>query len=695
MGGDGRPPAGIGTAGVLSAASGCNHPQGAGTTIPAPLSLLLTTAVKQKIARYRKYNEERLNKAVIFNAARSNILFRAIPYLLHSNYPDLPGFVEDCPCGIHAFDPAKRMNADLFRRFFPTSTALRRDTPSPHPETPVIHSLKTIGSVGTIAQSDVSDCDFWVSVKLAELGEEGFRRLEQKCGLIEEWAAKKGVEVHFFLMDIDETRENRFAAATGQESAGSALKLLLKDELFRTHILVAGKPLLWWFIPPGLSEKSYRGFVARLFKERKVPQDHFIDLGYLADIPKSEIFGACLWQMNKALDSPFKSVIKFAYLELLLKQQANTLPLFSDKVKCLVTFPEKLPADEVPMDVGEVDPYLLLAREIVEFYRTAKDQEQHKWAALIQQCLFLKTLEGMESQKQTKFGQKSHLAATMAIMENWGLLPENHEEFLNFRAWKFKEIEGFGARVHDYLLATYNRLRWIFRKFKGEVAITERDISVLGRKLFTFYEKKEGKIEYIRSISRELMRQEDITIHITKFEGKFYYYAFQGEQDAASVREQVSSVIKREDNLIRLVAWLLINGILGPKTRLHLTKNFLPIDLVDIQLLTEAMVKTFPIIHFSEIPPEKLLEQETILRALVIVNFEKEPVRHSKTLKSTIMTENSYGEYFLKEYTTLAQLKTAMRTLLTRHFVSRWNNNLEVFIPPQDELPIIKTMLEG
>ena len=655
-------------------------------------------SLQAKIARYHKYNEERIAKSVVFNTQKSNIIFAVVPYLLQVNHPDLPGHVPgpDCPHGICDFDPDSGFSPELFRRFFPTSSAPKSDDkPLPSGQC-AIRSLKTIGSIGTIAQSEKSDCDYWVSVHQEQLGARGMELLRQKCIGIEEWTAKKGVETHFFLMDITQTRENSFESAAEDESAGSALKILLKDELFRTHILVAGKPLLWWFMPPGLGEEQYRGLVSRLTKERKINPDDFVDLGNVTGIPKAEIFGACLWQMNKALDSPFKSVIKFAYLELLLQQQSNTLPLFSDKVKRLVTYPEKLTDRMEMLDPTEVDPYLLLAREIIAFYQQAPDQQMRKWADLIRECLFLKTLEGVESQKQAKYGQKSHLKSLMTQMEIWNILPARHQDFLNFRYWQYKELLAFGTRVHEYLIETYKRLRWFFKKFGPEtgLTITERDISILGRKLFTFYEQKPAKIDYIRSVSRHLMAMEDITIHITKYEGRFFYYAFQGEQDHETVKDRVDTVIKRDDNLIRLVAWLLVNGILAGHTKLHLTKNFLPIDLVDIQHLAESMINTFPIIHFSQIVPSQLLEQENTLRALVIVNFFKDPVKGSKVLNSTVMSENSYGEYFLHDYTTLTQLKNAMRNLLTRYYVSRWNNNLEFFIPNQDEINTLKLMLE-
>ncbi|HCC53397.1 MAG TPA: adenylate cyclase [Desulfobulbaceae bacterium] len=652
----------------------------------------------QKQTRYKKYNEERKAKAVLFNTNQSNLLLKVIPFLLHSNYPDLPGFIDDadCPYGIHLFNPTAEFSHELFRRYFPNSTAMRTDRPSPFTNKPCIHSLKTIGSIGTIAQSTISDCDYWVSMYKKELGEKGRQLLQAKCRAIEEWTLKRGAEVHFFLMDIDQTRENNFESETDEESAGSAIKLLLKDELFRTHILVAGKMLLWWLIPPGLTEGEYRNFVQNIVLRNQLRANNFIDLGYLSDIPKAEIFGACLWQMNKALDSPFKSVIKLAYLELLLHVDTTTLPLFSDRVKCMVTYPEKLPAAEQGvMNLAEIDPYLLLARDIIAFY--TQEKAAYKRASLIRECLFLKAFEGFDSKKYNKFGQTDPRKTTMDIMQNWHLLPEKFSHFLQFRDWKYKELITFGAEVHAYLIETYKRLRGIFKSFSNDtgLTITERDISVLGRKLFTFYEQKEDKIDYIRSVSRDLMAQHHITIHITKYEGVFHYYAFQGQHDHQTVKNNMDSVIKREDNLVRLIVWLLINGILAAKTQLHLTKNFLPIDLVDIQKLTELLLKTFPLIHFSHISPANLLKRETVLRALAIVNFDKTPVKGAKTLKSTMITENSYGEYFIQEYTTAIQLKNAMRNLLTQHYVSRWNNNLEIFIPPQDEQSYIKALIEG
>jgi len=650
--------------------------------------------IRKRIERYLAYNKSRKLRAIAFNESKATLLLKIIPFLLHANYPDLPGFVDnpECAFGIHLFSPRKMVDPALLRRTFPTSTCLDERTPNPFAENPCIHSVKTIGSIGTIAQTEKSDCDYWLSLDFAGISPEGLELLREKCRKIEAWGAEKGIEIHFFLMDIEQIRENRFDTATDEESAGSALKILLKDELFRTHILVVGKMLLWWLIPPGLSEEEYHSQAKKLKSQPEVNPDRFIDLGYLSDLPRSEIFGACLWQMNKALDSPYKSVIKFAYLELLMQDGRERLPLFSAHIKSLITFPENISRKErARLPLSEIDPYLLLAREIVGFY--LNEAEDKKVAALIRECLFLKTLEGMASQKRQP-DRKKRLLQTMTLMRTWDLLPKAHQHFSTIHEWNYRELVEFGNRIHSYLVDTYNRLRLIFRQLGHEtqVDITGRDLSVLGRKLFTFYEHKTDKISYVKSISREAMAQEKLTFHVAKVNDEDYYYVLQGDQTRTPIDSQTSKVISRNTSLVRLVVWLAINHILTPQSELFLTKTYLPLNLVDIQQLSDAFFNAFPPVIFGHIAPDQLLAPERLEKALVVVNMGKKTVS-DKSLASEMVSVNSYGEYFHCEFDSLLKLKNNMQLLLTRHFISRWNHNLSFFIPAQKEQHKIKNLI--
>ncbi|MEW6429458.1 MAG: class I adenylate cyclase [Thermodesulfobacteriota bacterium] len=640
--------------------------------------------MKERVERYLRYNIGRLRRAERFNRDKADFLFKIVPLLLHYNHPDLPGFADEaCPAGVYRYNPKAIIADEPYRRYLPQAPPLA-DLPDRSDFR--IHSVKTIGSIGTLAQSAKSDCDYWISLDRAELGEGGVKLLAGKCGQIERYAAAFGHEVHFFLMDITETRTNSFQSDVGEESAGSSLKLLLKDELFRSHILVAGKIPLWWLIPPGLSTGDYQRCAEQMISRNPSVQHHFIDLGYLSDLPRQEIFGACLWQLNKALDSPFKSVIKLAYLEYLLNQPAGALPFFSDQLKCLVTFPERLAATgqtELPLD--DIDPYLLMAGVISGFYRQREDPGQ---AAIIRKCLFLKTLEGVRGAAAEQ--------QTLALMEKWGLLPEDHGALLNLQHWPHRDLVRLGTEIHDFLIATYKRLAEQYPATESEarLAITQRDLTVLGRKLFTFYEKKTDKIDYLQALSRESMGVATLTIHAGRQRDGEVYYALQGTPDGCeptAIRPE--TLIRKEADLLFLITWLVQNGIIQRQTDIHLSKGCTAVSLAEINDLVRAIAASLPPVDFSHIKPEFLLRPERVMRALVVVNFFKEPVHRSKTLESVIISGNSYGEFFLRHYHTVAQLKNAVATLLTSHYVSRWNNNLEYFIPAQPEERTIRTLL--
>ena len=138
----------------------------------------------------------------------------------------------------------------------------------------------------------------------------------------------------------------------------------------------------------------------------------------------------------------------------------------------------------------------------------------------------------------------------------------------------------------------------------------------------------------------------------------------------------------------------MVNGILQKSTKIHLAKNLINITLAEIETVSDKIISTFPLVNFSKIPARELLKKESIVRALAIVNFHKYRIKGQKELHSTIITLNNYGEHFIHHFTTIVQLRNQFRQLLTRHYVSRWNDNLEIFIPTQPEQYYIEEMIK-
>ncbi|MDE9448224.1 adenylate cyclase, partial [Xenorhabdus bovienii] len=91
-----------------------------------------------------------------------------------------------------------------------------------------ITGIYSMGSTSSIGQSCSSDIDVWVCHQ-SWLDHDEKVLLEQKCSLIEQWAASLGIEVTFFLIDENRFRHNASGSLNG-EDCGSTQHIPLLDE---------------------------------------------------------------------------------------------------------------------------------------------------------------------------------------------------------------------------------------------------------------------------------------------------------------------------------------------------------------------------------------------------------------------------------------------------------------------------------
>ncbi|MEE9275652.1 MAG: class I adenylate cyclase, partial [bacterium] len=285
------------------------------STSPEETAEIRAMAVRAEA--FSAYNARKINTIISKLGPLDDEIFQMLPALVHLNLPELPGYIEDedrVPTGIVNY----RVEPDILRLIQKNFSGAKAaaHTPPPMPGRGVIYSLAVMGSLATIAQTAKSDFDIWVCIEKPEFEEAKLEGLAEKLSAIEEWAEKKNhFECHFFITNISDARENRFGSSD-TESAGSALGKLLKEEFFRTHTVLAGFPPFWDAVPPHISDEDYQ-------RLRAAAADHyhlfdvsrFIDLGNAQRITMAEAFGAALWQLNKALGSPFKSAMKMALIE--------------------------------------------------------------------------------------------------------------------------------------------------------------------------------------------------------------------------------------------------------------------------------------------------------------------------------------------------------------------------------------------
>lgn len=605
-----------------------------------PLSVQQNLTIR--LLRVLRYNKARIERALTLMPEKHRPLFHVLPFLVHVNHEALPGYVtpptsdETVPFGINNY--SFRPDVELaLKRCFPAQSHLFADIKQIWPRQRAVDALVLMGSVGTIAQTDDSDFDFWVCIDGNRFSQAALALLQQKLTAIEKWADETfGIEVHFFLSEIDKVRQNDFGVAEG-ESAGSAQAMFLKAEFYNTNIVVAGKAPFWWLTPEKTTEKQYRVIYNSLEKGGSPDVDWFMDLGHLERLDASELFGAAIWQLGKAMDSPFKSVLKMAKLEVYLANISHGQPL------CNLLKKHVHRGAEAPGHVADIDPYALMFDELIAHY---KKHGQAEDIAVLQQCLYLKCGSAL-SQPLVEGEQANFKRKIMAsYAKQWGWSRKLIVHLDNKQDWTFNERVQLSRRIHRFLLKCYRRISKEISHHQQ--VMDQKDMTVLGRRLSTYYAKKADKIEFLRRAFDESLYCEKITIAMRQLKnGDGVWSAYAGDLLSKSGIIDESQKITQASTAIALMVWLVSSKIIDTNSKVYLDYNYGEVSELDLNDLLKHLCKYFPPVKVSSLPRNDLLAPERVTACFAIVNFPT--LRQKATVEDvSILYTTSWGETFLK-----------------------------------------------
>lgn len=598
----------------------------------------LATLIKNK-GIFLKYNQFRLQRAFEFMPKRTAMVFRVLPFLLHANHPDFPGYVDNpaTPSGIKLFELApEAYNALLV--LFPNSKKIIENPESIKPRHNFIRSLLLMGSIGSIAQTKSSDFDFWVCIHEEHFKPVWMERFKKKLQIIEEWAEKEHeVEIHFFPTDIKKVRSNIFGEAD-KESAGSSQAKLLKEEFYRTMILVMGKIPVWWITPPEVQDEEYEELKTLIPNQEGLGEDNFVNLGNLYEISYEEFFGAALWQMNKAMDSPFKSVLKMGMLEGYIRAKGKPALLCTEMKKGVLgknLFP---------------DPYMMMLNHTLKYYQSTGNT---KVIDLLCKCFYVKT--GVKASRDMLNNDKLDFKEKMILqcVEKWHWSQDKLKDLNSYKEWDVKKVLELGAEVHNYMIKTYQRLAdRLKEESSGAHLITQADLTILGRKLFSFYSIKPDKLAHLRKAFDEGLLQDDVTFHASHDKArKIFWNLYRGQLARIDIEKKDvgSKLLVVNYDLIFIIIWMVFNKICDLKTRLYLTTNPTNVVLSDIQRLIKEVSEFFPGFKISTLKNEDLLAAARKKYIFVIINFFSD--RGKWDVESVALSYlTTWGEFFYENH---------------------------------------------
>jgi len=585
--------------------------------------------IEENRGRFCELNAIKFNRFQGLLPANIKRVINFIPFMLSINHPKLPGYVEgEVPVGIVDYAPDEETRKYVKAKF-----------PSTRVEVPegasFIHMLAVMGSVGTIAYNKKSDFDYWVCIDMRSVPADMLARFKRKVEEVQRWAsAEAEVSVHLFVNDITRVKQNVFAEDE-DEAFGSTIGEVLKDEFFRSSIIIAGRIPFWWVLPNFLKNSDYERLFAALPPDAAA---RYVDLGNLYKISREDFLGAALFQIIKSLGNPFKSILKLGVLEKYLFGQEES-PILSQKMKMNVL--------RGNFDNNIIDSYLLMFKEVFDYYSATL--EDKKLLEVLKQNLYLK-VDPQISKYLKLIQDRREIPYKVEVMvrycKDWGWDRGVISDLDNFENWEFGKTMAFWDSVKKFMLLSYQRIVSRLPTLNLKDKISESDFMLLSRKIKTHFRKERDKIEQLITFkdtpSEPILYIEPASQGVHELEWRLF------KRNRSEENVFITTTIATEKDLLKLLAWTALNQIYDPVfTRLNIQSGYTRVNQNMAVEFVNAISNFFKPGKIR-IRNEYFLNEEFRLLNLIILNFNLEGADAIKTVHHLYHT--SWDESYLKEY---------------------------------------------
>lgn len=466
---------------------------------------------------YAHYNAQRVSIMRRLTPPARSLLLQAIPFLFHVNDQRIPGYVKELGdnTGVYGFKPNDELR-NIRKQFFSRHTAVGAGLA----RQPMIESIASIGSAGTLAQTDHSDFDLWIVCR-SDVSRSDYNHIARKAELIKEWLLQQDpqLDLNFYPATPADVKRHHFGAVS-DDSAGSALGTFLKEEFYRTVVVWMGKLPFWWILPPSVrSPEEYAAWHESAKNADLEFMSELMDMGPLVRSTPEKFLSAVLWQTNKSLKSPFKSLLKL-----------TVVSRYGDEPdgKFIAEIVRERVLEDTTFGAG-TDPYLCLFEFCAEYWKHRGDAEGVR---LMSENFFMKMLGGhgstgaADADVNDLVSQRRRLARN--LLREWGLSHTDMQDLSAKDTWGFQKGLAYHERTEQFVKRIFERvmekLGDLGIQFVDGKVVTSRDdiepsvirllseFSNISHKVDCFYGHSQKKVQPVPPSFHDILAQSSYTM---------------------------------------------------------------------------------------------------------------------------------------------------------------------------------------
>ncbi len=448
----------------------------------APTENTLAAKLLRMKAAFSNYNVVRMREALRYLSGPKLELFIKIPFLIHINRPQFPGYVPELPeaCGIYNFKNSGFYKAALDIEKIPRDI-LETETDI---KNPCVLGFYHIGSLGTFTQSAQSDFDYWVIIDKTCFTEQRYYNLEKKLNHIVKFSRENfDQEVTFFIMDQADIRKDCYAGFEAPETM-IAPKLFLKEEFYRTFLMIAGKIPLWTILPANMQRGTYDRLVGYLFRQPEPAflLKDFIDLGKVEMPSVKDIYQGIRWHICKSKEDPVKALLKATMILSHTTDEKDSAMLLCDELK------QKFA--KAGIDDCESDPYKIVFDRVLHYHKV----HAHDGLKLIKTAIFLRLCSYPEVKLPEPGSPKKQLIDK--YIRTWNILPSQVKKLMSYPNWPEKGKQLLDKTLIQRLAGMYEQINAKGKAIEKNLPpVEQRNMKILNNKVKARLNRESGKIQ--------------------------------------------------------------------------------------------------------------------------------------------------------------------------------------------------------
>lgn len=526
-----------------------------------------------------RLNKVRIARALALLSPQQQHLFRLIPFLIHQNSVQYPGYHNpDTPCGVVDYI-AGDLEARACEMFdFPLVTS--------EPQAVAFEGVYAMGSTASFGQNAKSDVDVWL-VHHAQMCDEDLALIRTKLDSLTTWFAQYQFEVNFYLIHPQQfcggrTLRTGCQSSMAHEHSGSTQHWLLLEEFYRSQIRLAGKMVAWW-------------------PEAKL-NPALLFLGDVHELPASEYFGASLWQLYKGLEKPHKALIKV----LLLEAYASDYP--HAHLLCDRLWQKTLAGDFSTSNDAYYSIY-----EIIETYLLKMNDTRR--LEIARRCFYLKCGVRLSCPQEANDWRYPKM---QQLVQDWQWPDSLIGTLDDCEHWHSGQLNWFNEQLNQLLLASYQTLLRFASTHELNEGLRIEELGMLTRKLHTYFSQDEDQIAKLNLLWSRSVEELALTMVSSSRERQYYLYR-QGPQPHNLLGE--SAICKGKTPSV-LMIWACLNGVSTANTQWYELGQ----SKIKSKRLTEAskQLSTF-IGHDWRVSKRDLCQPWHFRKLIFVLNLDCDP----------------------------------------------------------------------